>query len=54
MNSDSVLEWRRYGTRLAHVKPDRSNATLIPRQSRGLYVVSRSKRLGGVANAAPC
>src|SRR5271157_2032497 len=25
----------------------------IPRQSRGLYDVSRSKRLGGVANAAP-
>ena len=26
----------------------------IPRQSRGLYDVSRSKRLFGVANAAPC
>jgi DNA-binding winged helix-turn-helix (wHTH) protein len=26
----------------------------IPRQSRGPYGVSRSKRLGGVANAAPC
>jgi hypothetical protein len=25
----------------------------IPRQSRGLYVVSRSKRLCGDANAAP-
>jgi hypothetical protein len=25
----------------------------IPRQSRGLYVVSCSKRLRGVANAAP-
>jgi hypothetical protein len=30
-----------------------SNASLIPRQSRGLYGVSRSKRLCGVANAAP-
>ena len=25
----------------------------IPRQSRGLWFVSRSKRLAGVANAAP-
>src|SRR3954447_25198221 len=25
----------------------------IPRQSRGLYLMSRSKRLFGVANAAP-
>jgi hypothetical protein len=31
----------------------RSNASLIPRQSRGLYFVSRSKRLVGVADAAP-
>jgi hypothetical protein len=30
-----------------------SNASLIPRQSRGLYFVSRSKRLVGVADAAP-
>lgn len=29
------------------------NASLIPRQSRGLYFVSRSKRLVGVADAAP-
>ena len=29
------------------------NVVSIPRQSRGLYFVSRSKRLCGVANAAP-
>ena len=34
-------------------RASRSNATLIPRQSRGLYFVSRSKRLCGVADAAP-
>ena len=33
--------------------PPRSGVR-IPRQSRGPYGVSRSKRLGGVANAAPC
>jgi DNA invertase Pin-like site-specific DNA recombinase len=30
------------------------DVVMIPRQSRGLFVVSRSKRLCGVANAAPC
>ena len=30
-----------------------SGAVTIPRQSRGLSIVSRSKRLDGVANAAP-
>jgi hypothetical protein len=43
--------WRRF---FDAVKPLRlAGKVTIPRQSRGLCFVSRSKRLDGVANAAP-
>jgi hypothetical protein len=38
---------------LAALSPSDRLLVNIPRQSRGLYVRSRSKRLFGVANAAP-
>jgi hypothetical protein len=33
---------------------EKKQKVMIPRQSRGLFVVSRSKRLWGVASAVPC
>jgi len=37
----------------ANLRKNGTRRVIIPRQSRGLYCVSRSKRLCGVANAAP-